>query len=142
MSERNLLEDISPCTQDIASFKALAQYLGMKEELPGTIALANGARLTLSSKKDCYYMTTAKSCSCKGFTYGRTCKHVKELESCSKPHGQSLAQTLEEHDRNLSKMPASYRRMARVARDEAEAEPLELELIPKGGFKPVMPEEV
>ena len=28
----------------------------MKEELPETIALANGARLTLSSKADCYYL--------------------------------------------------------------------------------------
>jgi hypothetical protein len=43
-----------------------------------------------------------------------------------------MAQTLEEHDRNLSKMPKSYQRMVRVAREEAEAEPLEL--IHKGGF--------
>jgi hypothetical protein len=43
-------------------------------------------------------------------------------------------------DRNLSKMLKSYQRMVvRMAREEAEAEPLEL--IHKGGFKPVMPEE-
>ena len=50
-----------------------------------------------------------------------------------------LAETLEEHDRNLYKMPASYRRMVRMAREVAESEPLEL--ISKGGFRPVMPEE-
>ena len=37
----------------------------MKEELPETIALANGARLTLSSKKDCYYYVSEKGCTCK-----------------------------------------------------------------------------
>jgi hypothetical protein len=111
----------------------------MKEELPETIALANGARLTLSSKKDCYYFTNAKVCTCKAGTYGRICRHRKALES-SKPRGQSLAQTLEEHDRNLHKMPASYRRMVRMAREEAGAEPLEF--IHNDGFKPVVPEEV
>ena len=51
----NLLDGLNPVTQTIDSGKALAKFLGMKEELPETIALANGARLTLSSKKDCYY---------------------------------------------------------------------------------------
>jgi hypothetical protein len=48
-----------------------------------------------------------------------------------------MAQTLEEHDRNLHKMPKSYQRMVRMAREEAEAEPMEL--IHKGGFKPCLP---
>jgi len=129
---------LNPVTQTIESVKALAKFLGMKEELPETIALANGARLVLSTKKDCYYMTTPQNCTCKAGTYGRICKHRKSMES-SKPHGQSMAQTLEEHDRNLHKMPKSYQRMVQAAREEAEAEPLEL--IHKGGFKPVMPEE-
>ena len=134
----NLLEGLSPVTQTIESGKALAKFLGMKEELPETIALANGARLTLSSKKDCYYMTTEKGCTCKAGTYGRICRHRKALEG-PKPHGQSLAQTLVEHDRNLSKMPYQYRRMVQAARDEEESEPLEL--IHKGGFRPCLPEE-
>jgi hypothetical protein len=50
-----------------------------------------------------------------------------------------MAQTLEEHDRNLYKMPASYQRMVRMAREEAEAEPLSL--MHMGGFKPVVPGE-
>jgi hypothetical protein len=71
------------------------------------------ARLTLSSKKDCYYYyyyyTSSEGCTCKAGTYGRICRHMK---------------TLEEHDRNLYKMPASYGRMVRMAREEAESEPL------------------
>ena len=51
----------------------------------------------------------------------------------------SMVQTLEEHDRNLHKMPKSYQRMVRTAREEAESEPLEL--IHKGGFRPCLPEE-
>ena len=35
-------------------------------------------------------------------------------------------------------MPASYRRMVRAAREDAESEPLEL--IHKGGFRPVLPD--
>ena len=138
MYERNLLEGLRPVTQTVDSVKALAKFLGMKEELPESIALANGARLTLSSKKDYYYYTSENDCTCTAGTYGRICKHRKALEG-PKPRGQSLAQTLEEHDRNLCKMPASYRRMVRMAREEAESEPLEL--IHKGGFRPAMPEE-
>jgi hypothetical protein len=140
MSERNILEGVSPVTQSVDAGKALAKFLGMKEELPEIIALANGARLTLSTKKDCYYYTSEKVCTCKAGTYGRICRHRKAMES-SKPsfHGQSMAQTLEEHDRNLHKMPYQYRRMVQAAREEAEAEPTEL--ISRGGFKPCLPEE-
>ena len=138
MSERNLLEGLSPVTQTIDSGKALAKFLGIKEELPEIIALANGARLTLSSKKDCSYYTSEKGCTCKAGQYGRICRHRKALEG-SKPRGQSMAQTLEEHDKNLYKMPKSYQRMVRTAREVAESEPLEL--IHKGGFKPCLPEE-
>ena len=134
----NLLEGLSPVTQTVDSGKALAKFLGMKEELPKIIALANGARLTLSSKKDCYYYVSEKGCTCKAGTYGRICRHRKALES-SKPRGQTMAEVLEEHDRNLHKMPKSYQCMVRMAREEAEAEPTGL--IHKGGFKPCLPEE-
>lgn len=84
----NLLEGcFGPTTQDINSGKALAAYLGIEEDLPGIIHLVNGARLTLSSKKDAYYVTTAQGCSCKGGQYGRRCKHRKAL--LEDPRGQS-----------------------------------------------------
>jgi hypothetical protein len=134
----NLLEGLSPVTQTIEGGKALAKFLGLSEELPETIALANGAWLVLSKKRDCYYFVSEKICTCKAGTYGRICRHRKAMES-SMPHGQSLAETLEEYDRILSKMPKSYQRMVRMAREEAESEPTEL--IHKGGFKPCLPEE-
>jgi hypothetical protein len=34
----------------------------------------------------------------------------------------SIAEVLEEHDQNLHKMPKSYQRMVRAAREEAAAE--------------------
>jgi hypothetical protein len=132
MSE-NMLGGLNPVTQTIEGGKALAKFLGLSEELPETIALANGARLTLSSKKDCYYFTNAKVCTCKAGTYGRICRHRMALGS----RPQSMAETLEDHDRNLHKMSKSYQRMVRMVREEAEAEPM----IHKGGFRPCLPEE-
>jgi hypothetical protein len=67
-------------TQTINSGKALAQYLGLEEALPQVISLANGARLSLSSKKDCYYFTNSRSCSCRAGQYGRDCKHKRALQ--------------------------------------------------------------
>ena len=142
----NLLDGLNPVTQTIESGKALAKFLGLSEELPETITLANGARLVLSSKKDAYYYTTLQSCTCMAGQNHKICRHRRDLceatrgaQKVAKPHGQTLAETLEEHDRNLWNMPKSYQRMVRMARDEAEAEPLEL--IHKGGFKPCLPEE-
>jgi hypothetical protein len=80
----NLLESISPATQTIESGKALAKFLGLSEELPEAIALANCARLTLSSKKDCYYYVSQKGFSRKAGKYGRMCKHRKALERPSR----------------------------------------------------------
>ena len=74
------MEGIRPCTQDIASGKALAKYLGLKEEQPETIILANGARLVMSTKRDAYYFVSVEGCSCKGGQYGRICRHRKALE--------------------------------------------------------------
>jgi hypothetical protein len=78
-SGRNLLDGLSPLTQTLESGKALASFLRMTEELPETIALANGARLTLSSKGDCYYYTSEKGCSCTTGQYGKICKHRTAL---------------------------------------------------------------
>jgi hypothetical protein len=140
----NLLDGLNPVTQTIDSGKALAKFLGIKGELPETIVLANGARLVLSTKRDAYYFVSVDGCTCKGFTYRRTCKHVKALES-PKPHGhgQSMAETLRQADANLSKMPYQYRRMVQAAREEAEAvdEPIPESQCSKAICKPVSEEE-
>lgn len=72
-----------PLTQDSKAVKTLIEFLtGMPcKKLPDTFALANGSHLTKSSKGDAYYMTTATSCSCPGFVYHQTCKHVKSLQN-------------------------------------------------------------
>jgi len=65
---------------------------------------------------------------------------VKSIaSSSSKPRGQTIAETLEDHDKNLWKMPASYRRVVKLAREQAEAEDDPDSLIKRGGFKPVYP---
>lgn len=133
-----LMDNLAPVTQSMQAVVELLTFLGMSSELPAVIKLADGAQLTRSSKGDCYYYTSPKGCSCPGYTYRRTCKHMKSLSiSSSRPRGQTIAETLA--DRNLSKMPKSYQRMVRAARENAEAEPLEL--IHKGGFRPVLPDE-
>jgi hypothetical protein len=76
---RILYQDQSPVTQTIDSGKALAQYLSLGEDLPQVINLANGARLSLSSKRDCYYFTNSRGCSCRAGQFGRDCKHKKAL---------------------------------------------------------------
>ena len=128
-------------SQKVESIVELLNFLGKPvDPLPGVVELADGAQLTRSGKGDCYYFTSPKGCSCPGFFYRHSCKHVKALASTSaKPRGQTLAETLEEHDRNLWKMPASYRRMVRIAKEEEEADSDPDSLIKRGGFRPVHP---
>jgi len=130
-------------TQSVEAIVELLKYIGKPSEpLPEIVKLADDAQLTKSSKGDCYYYTSPKGCTCPGFFYRHNCKHMKALAvSSSKPRGQTLAETLEEHDRNLHMMPANYRRMVRLAREEAEAEEGLDGLIKHGGFRPVMPDE-
>ena len=128
-------------SQKVEYVVELLNFLGKPvDPLPAVVKLADGAQLTRSSKGDCYYYTSPRGCTCPGFYYRHSCKHMKALASTSaKPSGQTLAETLEEHDRNLHKMPASYRRMVRMAREEAAAEGDSDSLIKRGGFKPVYP---
>jgi hypothetical protein len=63
-----------------------------------------------------------------------------QIEASSSRHrGQTIADTLEEHDRNLHKMPSSYRRLVRIAREVAEADSDPDSLMNHGGFRPVCP---
>lgn len=135
-----LLKSIPPETQCVDTVVELLRFLGKPTNpLPEAVQLT-GMVLVLSSRRDSYYVVTPKACTCPSFIYrGGPCKHQRKYFAESKPRGQTLADTLEEHDRNLHKMPKSYQRMVRAAREEAEAEPLEL--IHKGGFRPVLPDE-
>jgi len=128
-------------SQKVESVVELLNFLGKPvDPLPAVVELADGAQLIRSSKGDCYYYTSPRGCTCPGFYYRHSCKHMKALASTSaKPSSQTLAETLEEHDRNLWKMPKSYQRMVKTAREEAEAENDLDGLIKRGGFKPIYP---
>lgn len=130
------LEITSPITQSTAAVIELLNCLGKSADpLPDKVELTGGAQLTRSSKGDVYYFTSEKACTCTGFYYRKTCKHIKALAN-TKSHPRNIAQVLEEHDNNLHKMPVNYQRMVKVVREEAASEPLELLL--KKPFKPVL----
>jgi len=127
----------SPLTQSLDAVVVLLNSLNRSTDpLPEVVDLGT-IKLVQSNKGDVYYTVTAKECSCPSFTYrGGPCKHQRKHFARDKRSGQTMVETLEEHDTNLHRMPKSYQRMVRAARADAEAEPLEL--VSGGGFKPVL----
>ena len=83
MSGKVLFDGVGPKTQSVESVKAMIEFLTSEpvRELPAVVRLANGTRLTQSSKGDCFYMTTPTDCSCKARTFNPAaqCKHMKAL---------------------------------------------------------------
>ena len=100
--------------------------------------------LVLSNKKDCYYVTTARECSCPARSWhpNQACKHQRRyFPEQPTIHKQSMAETLEQAERNLPRMPYQYQRMVRAAREEAEADGL-LELDPdRKPFRPFIEDD-
>jgi len=115
---KTLLDSGSPITQSIEAVKSLLAYVGRASDpLPTFLELLGGrCILVLSNKKDVYYTVTPKGCSCPSATYrpGKACKHQRKYfaEAASADSGSlaalSIAEVLEEHDKNLSRMPKSY----------------------------------
>lgn len=127
MSGKTIFEAKSPKTQSVEAVKALLSWQGKSAEpLPVAIPL-NGSQLTLSSKADVYYMTTARDCSCpvRCFNPGHACKHMKDLVA-AKGREASRAQT------------RAYQARQRELRARAKAAPSlpEEPLIKRCGFKP------
>jgi hypothetical protein len=125
MSGRILLELSGPVTQSCKAVKQLIAYHHhgqVPKEMPDFYRLSSEMVLVLSNKKDAYYVVTSKACSCPAANYhpGQACKHRAKFFDTSNPHRISLAETLEQADKNLSKMPKSYQRMVRMAREAAE----------------------
>ena len=90
MAEGKILFDGGIKTQTIEAVKGMIEYLTGEQvrELPAVVRLANGWQLTRSSKGDCYYMTSPQECSCPGFCYRRTCRHVKSLRDAGEQQPQ------------------------------------------------------
>jgi len=72
----------SPKTQSREAVKALLAFKKVASDpLPQDISLDGGRLvLVLSNKKDAYYVTTPKSCSCPAAIYnpGKPCKHSRK----------------------------------------------------------------
>ena len=88
----------SPKTQSIDAVKALLSWKGRAiDPLPEFVEIGkedNRLILVLSNKKDCYYVTTARVCSCPAATYHHgTCKHQRRYfpEQIAKPATEEKA---------------------------------------------------
>jgi hypothetical protein len=71
----------APVTQSTAAVVSLLKYLGKQSDpLPDAVRLQE-AVLVLSNKKDVFYTTTIRSCSCPAATYqpGQRCKHQRRF---------------------------------------------------------------
>jgi hypothetical protein len=92
MSEGKVIFDGGIKTQSVEAVKGLIEYLtGAKcQKLPAVVRLANGRQLTRSGKGDAYYVTSPRECSCPGFFYRRSCRHVKALRDQGEPKGVLL----------------------------------------------------
>lgn len=77
MSEKPILSVASPVTQSREAVVALLKTLNRAADpLPEVVDLG-AVKLVLSNKKDVFYTTTARACSCPSSVYrpGKTCKH-------------------------------------------------------------------
>jgi hypothetical protein len=91
MSGRTILNVESPKTQTVEAVKSLLAWKHHPvNPLPCDVSLENGrVVLVLSNKKDCFYVTTARACSCPAHNWhpGQRCKHQRKyfLEQIAKP---------------------------------------------------------
>lgn len=147
-ASKTILKVESPKTQSIDSVKALLSWKGRASDpLPEFVEMGAGESrlvLVLSNKKDCYYVATARDCSCPARSWhpNGPCKHMRKYfaEQSHNPARQTMAETLEQAEANLHKMPYRYRQMVKAAREAAEAEPSD-SIMPHKPFKPFIEDE-
>ena len=92
MAGKTLIDIQKPTTQTVEAVKALLAWQGrVAEPLPSFIEMGEGNNrlvLVLSNKKDCFYVTTARACSCPAAIYNHgPCKHQRKhfAEQTAKP---------------------------------------------------------
>jgi hypothetical protein len=73
----------SPKTQSLDAVKALLSWRSRgSDPLPSFVEMGDGEGrmvLVLSNKKDCFYVTTVRACSCPAAVYNRgPCKHQRK----------------------------------------------------------------
>lgn len=92
MAGKFLIDIQKPTTQTVEAVKSLLAWRGRAvDPLPQYVELGSkGGRcvLVLSNKKDCFYVTTARACSCPAAVYNHgPCKHQRKhfAEQIAKP---------------------------------------------------------
>ena len=108
MNGKTLFEGVALTTQKPQALDVLAAYLN-KPIQDGVLDLGS-LKLARSNRGDAFYVVSATGCSCPSafYNHDEPCKHQRKYFAESMPHGQSMAQTFEEHDRNLHKMPKTH----------------------------------
>jgi len=82
-------------TQSTEAVESLLKYLGKPSApLPDVVKLLDMV-LVLSNRRDAYYITTAKSCSCPSAAYrpGQKCKHQRRYFPGTDAPGRVTAET-------------------------------------------------
>jgi len=84
MAGKILIDIQKPTTQTVEAVKALLAWRGRAADpLPSFVEMGDGDNrlvLVLSNKKDCFYVTTARDCSCPAHNWhpGQRCKHQRK----------------------------------------------------------------
>jgi hypothetical protein len=104
----NKLVIASPVTQAAASVKQLIAYHNHGQppvEMPDFYRLSGEMVLVLNNKKDAYYVTTPKSCSCPAATYhpGQPCKHSRKYFPQPKREAEAEGEAIFEAHHNAAK---------------------------------------
>lgn len=100
MNSKTILEIEKPVTQTTQAVCALLAWKGRSSNpLPEYVEMGKGDSrlvLVLSNKRDAYYTTTARDCSCPAHNWhpGQRCKHQRkyfpEQQTITKPAGADL----------------------------------------------------
>ena len=126
MEVKSILNVEKPITQSPEAIKALLSWRGRASDpLPSFIEMGEGEDrlvLVLSNKKDAYYTTTARECSCPARNWhpGQRCKHQRRYfpeQQTAKPatvkqpnagrwHGHN-GPIIEDGERPFAKAPSS-----------------------------------
>jgi hypothetical protein len=124
-------------TQNVKSVVELLNFLGRASNpLPQSVELP-GMLLVLSGKRDSYYTVSSESCSCPSHFYrGGPCKHQRRYFAKNITSRQTLAESIEQADENLKRMPKRYQAMVSNAREVAKDDPDSIKPTGKwpGGF--------
>jgi hypothetical protein len=133
MHEKLVMEIVSPETQTVEAVKELLVFLKKPvAPLPPEIKLSS-ATLVLSSKKDCFYTTTARDCSCPARCShpGLRCKHMRKYYPESVEDARIKCE-------DIAKKARAYQKKMRQTRSTMIPSQSIASLMDRTGFRPVV----